>query len=188
MTKLDLQISAVYNQAILSWTNITKAPTEDDLEQYLQLVRDQWAKDGNKILSIIQHTLGYEWEIPLINAYIVPVPISFSSPLTLGYKVDAKVGFDVLCHELIHVYISQPTAELKERVSEALSKYSEYNNKLTAVHVLVHAMHKALYLELNWQARLEKDITRTQKFPEYKKAWNIVEHEDFQKILNSLKK
>jgi len=58
----------------------------------------------------------------------------------------------------------------------------------TLVHIPVHGGLKAIFLDtLNAPERLERDILRHQNNPDYKKAWEYVEENDYNVINKQLK-
>ena len=59
------------------------------------------------------------------------------------------------------------------------------------VHIPVHAVHKAIYLDvLNEPKRLERDISNNKmhKSKDYIDAWNYVHKHGYEEIINKLKK
>ena len=59
---------------------------------------------------------------------------------------------------------------------------------MTNSHILLHAVHKEIYLRLFDEKRLKRDIKKCQKYKDYKRSWEIVEKEDYENIINEFRK
>ena len=65
-------------------------------------------------------------------------------------------------------------------------KYNKESLK-TRIHIPVHAIHTHMYLKFFNKKRLERDIKWASSFPDYKKAWEMVEKEGYKNIISNFK-
>jgi hypothetical protein len=52
----------------------------------------------------------------------------------------------------------------------------------------LHAFHSHIYLKFFDEERLKQDIKRVKKLKDYRKSWEIVEREGYEKIINEFVK
>ena len=84
---------------------------------------------------------------------------------------------------MIHCFLIQQSERLKRAYREASDTYSE-ESVVTVNHILVHAMLKYLWLRAGMAERVQADISASQDYPDYKKAWAIVERDGEENILD----
>jgi len=194
--KLEFIYSHIYDGAFIT-VKYKKWPTHSiteikkfnkDMNKYIENLKKIWKKDGKKILQKIQKVSGLSWKEEKIKVYIASeIPHSFSDPLTLNfrYRKDIKLARDILTHELLHqIQIQNNT----DKYYKHIWKKHKKELKVTNSHIFVHAAHKKIYLELIGEDRLEIDIKKCQKWPAYKRSWEIVEEEGYETILKEFKK
>ncbi len=168
---------------------LTKPPKINE-EQFLQSVNKIRARKQlfQEYLRDITRILGIEWSRKEIEVWMVSLSIGvFSRPLTLslcwerGKVRDIDHLIDDLTHELIHnALIEHP------RYSEALKLLEkDYAPEpfRTYVHILVHAVHVLIYKTKRGEHRMEWDIQKAQSNQPYARAWEIVQKEGPEKIL-----
>lgn len=85
-----------------------------------------------------------------------------------------------ITHELIHNLLLGANLEYVKK------EYPEEARKVR-VHILVHAIHEHIYLKFFEKERLERDKERMASIPEYKRAWDIVEKEGHERIVEKLR-
>jgi len=84
--------------------------------------------------------------------------------------------------------ISDNTTLTLEKIIDFFEKVYPDHNQRTRNHILVHAGHKHLYLNvLKEPRRLTRDIASCKDAPDYAKAWEIVEERGYQKIIDEFK-
>jgi hypothetical protein len=174
------------------WNN--GKPLESD-EYYFNIVkkyRKAWGPEEQKILTAMCDITELTFYQNVIDVYIAPWFNAFSSPLVIGVTKKPEQFVDTLTHELLHrlftdnIIITPKTELLKEWQK----LFGEEHTFTTVVHIPVHAVHKAIYLDvLNSPKRLKADIeeVHTLKLDDYIKAWDYVDRHGHQKIINQLK-
>lgn len=187
MQKPQIKIinSRVYNKTISQWLGRGDYLSHEELDQYRNSLEERWVQDGEKVLDLIVSCLGWSWDEAVVKAYVTGTKASFSSPLTIGYKKDANLAFNILTHELIHCYISQHIPGLRKKID---GFYTEYPNDslLTQNHILVHAIHEYIYRKTNRLEDLEADIQSCQGSVDYAKSWEIVRRVGYQEVIKKI--
>ncbi|MDP3992969.1 MAG: hypothetical protein Q8Q05_02025 [bacterium] len=187
MQKPQIQIinSMVYNNAIRRWLGRDEYLSDEELDQYRASLEAKWNEGGEKIVDLIMTCLGWPWKDAVIKAYVTGTKASFSNPLTVGYKKDIDLAFNILTHELIHCYISQSIPELRKRIDDFYTAYPN-DSRLTQNHIMVHAIHENIYRKTNRIEELEADVKSCQSAPDYAKSWEIVDQVGYKEILKRL--
>lgn len=143
-----------------------------------------------KGLSVISE-LSYRQNI--IDVYIAPWFRAFSDPMVIGVMQEPDLFIDTLTHELTHRLLTDNTTIPHETMLLApWQKLFGKNHTLgMLVHIPVHAIHKAIYLDvLKEPKRLERDIANNKMYEaqDYIAAWNYVEKNGYKEIISKLKK
>jgi hypothetical protein len=187
--KIIFKYSRVYDQNWQIWKKSYPFLLNDEsmhftIKEYFQKINKEWNQYQEKILTEISSCLNLPWKDEKINCYIIRQGIAFSDPLTIPVKKNVSEFVDILTHELIHCILTQnhqrivPTIEFKK-------KYDK-ESKITQIHIIVHAVLKHIYLHVLGEEHLKKDIQRHKK-KEYIRAWEIVESEGYETIINNFK-
>ncbi|MAZ40929.1 hypothetical protein CL654_02335 [bacterium] len=175
------QMAALYAQE-KKWEPLSLEKLQERAEEY----KKRWSQVEEKILLGLQDICGLTYKEDTINVYLLPAyKGGFSTPLVTGSYLEPDRYIDILSHELIHRLFSRD----KEEYSFFQILKEMYPNKenLVIIHVAVHAVLKALYKDvLNEPSRLERDIEKSQMFPAYKEAWEIVERDGYESIIKKL--
>ncbi len=161
-------------------------PEEKEVREYIQDIEKKWQKKEQDILQEIVKITEHQWKQDRIICYVVgrvfPF-VAFSDPLTMSLFSDKEKFIDVLVHEIIHRFLFF-NKEINRNFIE--KKYLK-ESRITKIHILVHAIHKHIYLSFFDQERLDQDIKNARKKEDYKRAWDIVEKEGYKKIINKAK-
>lgn len=166
---------------------------ENTLEKRVNLYRDAWNKEGKVVIEGIQTITGADFREETIAAAVTDkIKGAISFPLILTAHIKLEEGcVDLLTHELIHrISIFNKT---NWDYSKPLKKLLEgqnikTDNHLIFNHVYVHAVHKAILLDFfTDKNRLNREIKQSDKFLEYKKAWQIVNKIGYKKIIDVIK-
>lgn len=189
---VQFKYSWVYDLNCKDWSRDGEAeqedyPTSEEVQSYLQEVKKQWADKEVEILQELSKISGLPWHDAGIPCYIVGSIIPFSDPLTIPvYATAPDYGVDVLVHELIHQLFTQ--GDNLERASEAWKyidqTYSEESN-ITRIHIPLHAIHAHIYHTFFSEGRLNRDVEWISFVPDYKRSWDVVMEEGYQKILKN---
>jgi len=168
---------------------------EKEVSSFVKKVEKKWRPIEKKVLKEAAKFAGAGWEVPVVICYVPKynLYVPFSHPLTIGmikpigrkYKVSDYI--DTLVHELLHGLLSPRNKRTAEAVGKFMLKYKNERLK-TRTHILLHAVHKHLYLKFFGEKRLEKDIKNCQRRPEYGRAWEIVEAEGYKNIIAKFRK
>lgn len=109
-----------------------------------------------------------------------------SYPLVISAKYPPDEFVDVLTHELIHHMLVENTSG--KDLFPIARRYAPTADRRTAVHVLVHAIHQFVYVDvLRAPKRLERDRAWAQRHPAYRRAWEIVERRGYHTILRDIR-
>jgi len=190
--KITFKYSRIYDE---HWKELgkfygvkdVKYPSESEIRSYIKKAEKEWRKSEGKILTELSRITGLKWKEKTISCYVVGRCIPISDPLTLKVYDKRERFIDVLTHELIHQLMASQEGNLKKAKKAWDHLYKEYKNEsfTTVVHVPVHALHKHVLLKFFGEKRLKDEVESLIMFPDYKRAWDIVEKEGY---LNIIKK
>ena len=169
---------------------------EKFVKDYIKSIKQDWEKVGSRVFSLLSELTGLSWKEKKIPCYVIKrsslLPIS--SPLTIPieheggknlYSLTKERFIDMLTHELIHNLFIQ-NEKTDKYFDLIFDKYpgEEFN---TVLHLIVHALHKKIFLEIFDEKRLKKEIEISKFYPEYKRSWEIVEGEGEDKIIEEFR-
>ena len=169
-------------------------PLADDewMEQRVSEYQGAWKPFERKVLAGMTEIMKLSFKQNVIDVYIAPWFHAFSDPLVVGVIYEPDLFVDILTHELLHRlltdYVSR--SESDDLLSEWKKLFGENHSRAELVHIPVHAVHKALYLDvLKAPERLQRDIERATKHgaTAYIKAWEYVESHDDKELIEKLK-
>lgn len=168
-----------------------KLADDQDMQRIVKSYKAAWESYESKILKGMCELLNLEFRHNIIDVYIAPWFYGFSDPLVIGVVHKPDLFIDILTHELLHrLLTANKTIDIdkSERRLEWEKLFGEQNHFVTLVHIPVHAVHKAIYVDiLNEPERLKRDIER-QHSPHYIKSWDYVETHGYEEIISKLKK
>lgn len=162
----------------------------EEYEKIAETYRGWWSQCGEDILKGICDILDLEFSQNSIDIYIAPWFNPISDPMVVGpafTSADALVN--TITHELIHRLLTDNTTiaynhDFLADWKQAFGANHEWN---TLVHIPVHAVMKKLYLDvINRPDLLEFDIANTKSNPPYAKAWQYVNNEGYDEIIDKL--
>ena len=93
---------------------------------------------------------------------------------------------DVLTHEIIHQIQSQNSKIFKKWVKYLEKNYKDEKRR-TQSHILLHAVHKKIYLTLFDKKRFKRNLKRSHR-KSYIRAWEIVNNEGYEEIIKKFRK
>jgi len=166
--------------------------SDEEYAKYAEAYIKAWQPYEQKVLTGITDTLDLSFRQNIIDVYIAPWFRAFSDPLVIGVMQKPDGFIDILTHELIHRLLTDNTTIPHETMLlEPWQKLFGKNHSFgVTVHIPVHAVHKAIYLDvLNEPNRLERDIATNKKFnaTDYVKAWDYVEKNGYKEIIQKLR-
>jgi hypothetical protein len=167
--------------------------SDDYYAKRTKAYQDAWQPYEQKILTGMTDTLGLSFRQNIIDVHIAPWFYAFSDPMVIGVVHRPDVFIDILTHELTHRLLCDNTAVphdllLLDEWKKLFGKNHTFN---TTVHIPVHAVHKAIYLDvLRAPKRLERDIITNRKndATDYVAAWDYVEKHGYKEIIKKLHK
>jgi len=188
-TKINFRYSWIYNQNLEKWTrNLKHTPkkrfTPREIENYIKAVEKLWEPKEKKILRELEKIAKLKWKEKEIICYIVGKCIPFSDPLTIPLYKNKNWFIDVLIHELIHqLFTQESNMERAERSWKFFfNKYNKESHNVK-IHIPLHAIHSKIYHKFFNKKRLKRDIKIMENYRDYKRAWEIVGKEGYQKII-----
>lgn len=191
---VTFRFSSIYNeQCRTTFENLPKHdrpyPDEKTILIFLGRLKKEWQKHEQLVFKAIEHYSGIKWTTKEHVCYIVGSGIPFSDPLTLPvFAPQAPIEYvsDVLCHELIHRNLIETAFESRwKKIFTKLKKKYPKDNENTLVHIIVHAIHEQIFLNLFSEDRLKRDKRIMSAHPDYHRAWKIVEDVGAEKIINT---
>lgn len=162
-------------------------PSAHAIRRRIAAYRRSWKAHESTILAGICHATGVGFEENVIRVHVVGrAPRSVSYPL-VTYATNSPSEFvDVLTHELIHHIITENTKRVN--FFPAVAPLTRGKSMAVKVHVLVHAIHQHIYLDvLKDPSRLRRNLEWSRKDPPYRAAWAIVEKYGYRLILRRLR-
>lgn len=164
-----------------------KYPSPDEFLRTVKNYKKAWAKHEGRLLKGICDVLKLRFFQNTIDVHVVPYwPTSISNPMIIHSYYDPDRFVDILTHELLHRLLTDNTSKLD--VKKIWGKMFPDKKQITRNHILVHAVHKYLFLEiLKSKSRLERDIEWSQKFPAYKESWDFVEKKGYKEIIREFR-
>jgi hypothetical protein len=168
--------------------------TVDQCLEWTKAYRKAWEPKATLLLEGMSNLFGLEFYRPVIDVSLAPWIKPISKPILISYYYEPDQFIDMLIHELLHVLQTDNTnIKYDDRKLESVRKIwldqfgGEHTFK-TLVHIPVHAGLKAIYLDiLHEPYRLQRDIETSQKWPDYTAAWEYVEANDYNQIIEKLK-
>lgn len=174
------------------WGKGRKLADDHWMEQRVVEYQKAWKPYQTKVLNGMCDTIDLRFRQNIIDVYIAPWFRAFSDPLVIGVMQEPDIFIDTLTHELIHRLLTDNTSIPHE--TKLLGPWQKLFGKnhsfRTVVHIPVHAIHKAIYLDvLNEPKRLKRDMEGNKKFDatDYVKAWDYVEKHGYKEIIKSLR-
>ncbi len=162
-------------------------PRTEKVRSFLDRLEQEWRVHEDVVFSSIAKNSGIPWETIEHTCYVVGSAAPFSDPLTLPvFSDEAPIDYaaDVLTHELIHRNLLE---------SSFVGKWDGVMNRLrgdfpdasenTLVHVIVHAIHWRVFLEVFSANRLERERRVMAKNADYQRSWDIVESVGAERVI-----
>ncbi len=166
--------------------------SDEYYEQRTKDYTDAWKPYESKILKGMTDIIDLSFRQHIVDVYIAPWFHAFSDPMVIGVMRSPDEFIDVLTHELLHRLLTDSTLLSHETklLDEWKKLFGANNSFVTTVHIPVHAIHKAIYLDVLGDAsRLERDIAQNVKHQakDYIAAWDYVQDKDYREIIEKLK-
>ena len=193
--KIEFVYSRVYDKRYRENKNIQKIlkkreqkyPSEKKIKNYIKRAEKEWKKQGRKILAEMSKIMSLKWKEEKIKCYIIGSGRSFSDPLTVKLSKNLSDFINTLTHEMIHQLQTQNIKRMKKWWNYVYRKYKK-EPELTKNHILLHSVHKKLYLKIFNKNRLKRNIKRDDTKPDYEHSWEIVEREGYENIIERFHK
>jgi hypothetical protein len=154
-----------------------------------------WDKEGPAYLSVVLREVGLAYPFREVQATLTVCPgaLSMGSPLMVKVSrflsseerpLPASLFSLFVFHELMHRYVTpvHPTSGLRKKYA------SEPLITLNMLHLMALEKFVLLKLGKSEELRILDEIYRTQRTPEHKRAWEIVnEKESYEAFVSELK-
>ena len=200
MPKINFVWSFIYEQAIHNPTvdeEFNYEKYEKFVNLFIKKVELIWRELEQKIFNYCQKLTGLVWKKEEISVYVIKTSsiMPISDPLTIStqfqsgkniFSLTPERFIDMMIHELIHNLFIQNDKEMGDYFGYILKKYKKENFD-TSIHLLVHAIHKKIFLKYFGKERLNKEIEMSSFYPSYKKSWKIVNEKGEDSIINEFK-
>ena len=188
LPKIIFKYSHIYDQNWQTWFKVYKKSSQKfsprKVQSYMKAAEKVWRKYEKIILQELPRIIKLKWKEKKIICYVVGDCRPFSDPLTLPVYEDKGLFIDVLIHELIHQLFSQGGNYKKAKKAWG-HIYRKYKNesRLTRIHIPLHAIHWHVYKKIFNEKRLNRNINRSIPYPDYKRAWEIVEKGGYENVI-----
>lgn len=174
------------------WGKDSNLADDEWMEKKVAEYRKAWKPYEKKVISGLEDTLGLNFYQNVIDVYIAPWFRAFSEPLVIGVMSEPDGFVDILTHELIHRLLTdnKTVPHDTQLLPEWEKLFGKQHSFGVLVHIPVHAVHKAIYLDiLNEPERLKRDIETNKKYKakDYIDAWDYVEKHGYKEIIEKLK-
>jgi len=149
-----------------------------------------WDVHGEKILEAMQEILGMHFRQNTIDVHVAPWFYAFSSPMVLGVRFNDDQLLATLTHEILHRLLTDNIETSYDTDYLALWKemFGEDHSNITLVHIPVHAMSEAIFVDVLSRPELVvQDKEEVKDNPDYAAAWDYVESEGYENIISKLK-
>lgn len=175
------------------WGKGTVLADDEWMKKRVEEYQVAWKPFEQKILTGMTELLGLSFRQNIIDVYIAPWFGAFSDPMVIGVMREPDVFVDTLTHELLHRLLTDNTSAPYETMlrDEWQKLFGKNHTFGTLVHIPVHAVHKAIYLDiLKEPKRLKRDIAENNKYnaTDYINAWDYVEKHGYKEIIKQLQK
>ena len=169
-----------------------KLADHEEMREVVASYQKAWRPYETKILAGMCQTTGLQFEQNIIDVYIAPWFRAFSDPLVVGITIAPDKFIDTLTHELLHRLLTTNTSLPfdTDYIIIWQKLFGKNHTHRALVHIPVHAVHKAIYLDvLNEPARLKRDIAKMKQLGavDYVAAWDYVEEHGYKNIIAQLK-
>jgi hypothetical protein len=166
----------------------------DEIDEIIKKYKKAWDPLEKKILNGMCDTMDLEFYQNTLDVYVAPWFYAFSEPLIMGVEMRSEEFVSNLTHEIIHRLLTDNTSIRKDadlRVVWA-KMFGKNHSPNTLVHIPVHAVHKAIALDvLDDPSIVERDykmnLDHEGKDGEYVKSWDYVNSHDYKEIIEKLK-
>ena len=149
-----------------------------------------WQPHNDAILEGIQEITGLGFRQNIIDVHVAPWFYAISNPMVIGviFKTEDEL-INVVTHELIHRLLTDNTTyEFGfDFVAQWQSLFGSNHSHKTLVHIPVHAIMEKLYVHILKRPDLTQlDKLKVADNEEYAKAWNYVDKQGSQAIIDAL--
>jgi hypothetical protein len=174
------------------WGKDKTLADDDWMEKRVADYRKAWKPFEKQILTSMTDLLDLSFRQNIIDVHIAPWFNAFSDPMVIGVMKEPDQFVDILTHELLHRLLTDNTSIPHETMIlvEWQKLFGKEHTFGTLVHIPVHAVHKAIYLDvLNAPERLERDIAGIKKYKatDYINAWDYVDKHGYLEIIEKLR-
>ncbi len=187
MVKISFIWSFIYEQTIHNPTvkeNFDYEKYQKHIDHYLEKVKNIWRDKEKQVLNSCEEITGLKWKKEEIRVYVIKISsiMPISDPLTIPIQFESedetfsltpKRFVDMMMHEIIHNLFIQNEKEMGNYFEFILDKYKKEDFD-TAIHLLLHSIHKKILKEHFDKSRLDEEIEMSSFYPSYKRSWEIV--------------
>jgi len=200
MPEVDFVWSFIYEQIIHNPTvdeRFDSERYEKFVNSFIKKIKPIWKKLEQEIFDYCKKITGLKWKKDNIVVYVIKISsiMPISDPLTIPiqfqsekeiFSLTPEKFIDMMIHELIHNLFIQNGEEIGNYFEYILRKYKKEDFD-TAIHLIVHAIHKKIFLKFFSRERLNKEIKDCSFYPPYKRSWEIVNEKGEDRIIEEFK-
>jgi hypothetical protein len=147
-----------------------------------------WRTVEKKILKGMCDVLDLQFRQNTVDVYVVGFARPISNPLVLSSRYSPQQAVHILTHELLHRLLTDNTSGGYPRQAWNAAFVDEPITVRN--HVMVHAAHKHVYLNVLKEPKLiDAEMRRLRKYhaKDYLRSWQIVEERGYQELIKEFK-
>ncbi len=191
--KIIFRYSHIYDRNWRVWIKIYRKggiyPSPRKVLNYIEKVEKLWKEHEKSILKELEKISKLKWKVKFIYCYVVGKCVPFSDPLTLPVYKDPNYFVEMLTHELIHQLFSQEgNMERAKKAWKYIDRKYRKESIKTRIHIPLNAFLSHIYYKFFGEKRLKRAISLISHLHDYKRAWEIVQEEGYQKIIDEFTK
>lgn len=161
-----------------------------EYDEIAEKYRKWWEPYNNQVLNGISEILDLEFRQNIIDVNVAPWFNPISDPMVVGPAFDTQDKLvNTITHEMIHRLITDNTSIDYDHdfINDWRNLFGDEHDWNTLVHIPVHAVMKKLYIDtLNRADLFELDMKSVKEYKPYIDAWEYVNKNDYNKIIDSL--
>lgn len=175
--KIKFIYSLPYNRILAEYENkdFNESQFFKEIKKYIEKLQPKWEKISKRVFSVLQEIVKNKWQEKEIQCYVVKYCkySGISSPLTIRMEPDLDFAFEVIIHELTHIFIGYNFDKYK-KINVKLKENFPGETLITRRHIYVNFIELQVLRKLFSQKILNKILRRNLSLRGIGKAWKIV--------------
>jgi hypothetical protein len=155
-------------------------PSQEEVIAKVKLFQEVWSREGAPLLEQVCAFMGFGFRRDILDVYIVSgTPRDMSDPLILKSRYEPDEFIDAMLHELLHRLLVINGVKVNQRHKD--------ESRTVKNHISVFAALTHIYRNILDDERRLRRIIDGSHDPDYKRAWDIVKQEGYEKLVEECK-